>query len=256
MIGVGTGMFLINPFLYQSASAFTNDYSLLFDGVDEYVDCGQPTIFDGATNWTISYWVKFASSGFYCPVGYRPAGAGTTFIQQIYQHTGSRVDFKIGSAYQRTAASSILTNTWYHFVQVYDGTQGVNADRLKVYIDGVLASVTTSGTFPTSMDTMSGGVSDRVLNIGKYNGGVYETNGYIDEVAIFDYSLNATQVSDLYNSGTPTDLSVAAGGAPEHWWRCGDGDTFPTLTDNGDTGGFDGTMTNMESGDITTDVPV
>ena len=39
------------------------------------------------------------------------------------------------------------------------------------------------------------------------------------------------------------------------WWRMGDGDTFPTLTDNG-SGGNDGTMTNMSSGNIVEDVPI
>jgi hypothetical protein len=35
----------------------------------------------------------------------------------------------------------------------------------------------------------------------------------------------------------------------------GDGDTYPTITDVGTTGGNNGTMTNQEVGDIVSDVP-
>ena len=82
------------------------------------------------------------------------------------------------------------------------------------------------------------------------SGGVY-SNGAIDEVAIFSTELSASDVTSIYNSGVPNDLSSLS---PISWWRMGDGDTFPTLTDNG-SGGNNGTMTNMTSGNIITDVP-
>jgi len=253
MIGVGTTIFLINPQTF-GGSSFTNEKSLLFDGVDEYVNCGQPTVFDGATNWSISYWVKFQTEGIGGhPIGYRGA-SDVTNIQFSYQHTIDAMDFKIGGAYQRTPTSSVLVGQWYHMVAVYDGTQGTNADRLKIYFDGSLVSVTTSGTFATAMGTLSGGIAGREFRIGTYIN--LEMNGYVDEVSIFDYSLDATQVSSLYNSGTPTDLDNTSGvSAPVHWWRMGDGDTFPTINDIGTGTTFNGTMTNMEAGDIVTDVP-
>ena len=76
-------------------------------------------------------------------------------------------------------------------------------------------------------------------------------DGKIDEVAIFTSSLTPTNVGAIYNSGTPNNLASLS---PIAWYRMGDGDTFPTLTDNG-SGGNNGTMTNMVSGDIETDVP-
>ena len=66
------------------------------------------------------------------------------------------------------------------------------------------------------------------------------------------------QISVLYNSGEPTNLAADSGsytssGDLTHWWRMGDGDTYPTITDN--EGSEDGTMTNMTSGDLVEDVP-
>ena len=251
-------MFLINPFIYQSAPSFTNTNSLDFDGVDEYVNCGQPTVFDSATNWSISFWLKFDTNGVYAPVGYR-GGSETpnTNINFFWQHTISRMQFAIGGAYHRTSvASNVVSGAWRHFVAVYDGTQATNADRLKIYIDGSFDTPSsTSGTFPTSMNAnMSGGTSDRVFNIGKYNGISQEMDGKVDEVAIFNYSLGASDITTIYNSGSGYDLDLLTT-PPVHWWRMGDDDTFPTITDVGTTGGNNGTMTNMESGDIVTDTP-
>lgn len=255
---MATTIYLIRPETYPVPPSFTNEKSLDFDGVDEFVDCGQPTVFDGATNWSISFWLKFDTNGNYSPVGYRGGSeAPNTNIQFLWANTISRMQFSIGSAYHRTSvASNVVSGAWRHFVAVYDGTQGTNADRLKIYVDGSFDTPSlTSGTFPTSMNAaMSGGASDRVFNIGKYNGGVYEIDGKVDEVAIFNYSLGASDITTMYNSGTAYDLDLLTT-PPVHWWRCGDGDTFPTITDVGTVGGFDGTMTNMESGDIVTDVP-
>ena len=61
-----------------------------------------------------------------------------------------------------------------------------------------------------------------------------------------------TKVSNIYNSGSPFDLSLL-GAAPAHWWRMGDGDTFPALTDI--SGSADFTMYNMTVADIVNDVP-
>ena len=54
-------------------------------------------------------------------------------------------------------------------------------------------------------------------------------NGYIDELAVFNTAKSASEVSALYNGGTPTDLSSTA----SNWIRMGDhaSDSAPTLVD-------------------------
>lgn len=257
MIGVGVGI-PFNRTSFGGAPSFTNTKSLLFDGVDEYVDCGSPTIVDGATNLSFSCWVKFNANALYAPFGYRGAsGLAADIIHPLWQHTAGRLDFKIGGGTVIGANGGLnSTGVWYHIVCVYDGTQGVNSDRADLYINGVSTKASVTGTIGTSLGTFSGGASDRVFNIGKYNGITYEVNGYIDEVSIFDYTLTSGQVTSIYNSGVPTDLNNTSGvTAPVHWWRCGDGDTFPTINDVGTTGGNNGTMTNQEVGDIVTVTP-
>jgi hypothetical protein len=71
----------------------------------------------------------------------------------------------------------------------------------------------------------------------------------IDEVSLFNSELSANDITSIYNSGVPNDIKQSFALS---WWRCGDGDTSPTLTDNG-SGGNDGTMTNFTT--FSTDVP-
>jgi len=79
----------------------------------------------------------------------------------------------------------------------------------------------------------------------------------MDEVAIWDVALDSDAVSAIYNSGTPIALDSDSGdydnsGDLQGWWRMGEGDTYPTITDNS-TNSNDGTMTNMASDDIVGD---
>ena len=73
---------------------------------------------------------------------------------------------------------------------------------------------------------------------------------YVDEFAVWNNDQSAN-ISSIYNGGTPNDLTSLN---PVSWWRMGDADTFPTITDNG-SGGNNGTMTNMDAGDIVSDTP-
>ena len=80
-------------------------------------------------------------------------------------------------------------------------------------------------------------------------------NGNLDEVAVWDAVLTLAEIAAVYNAGVPADLLLHSRAANlVGWWRMGDGDTFPTLQDSS-VSGFDGTMINMEVGDIVADVP-
>ena len=75
----------------------------------------------------------------------------------------------------------------------------------------------------------------------------------VDELAIWD-SDQSSSVSQIYNSGSPFDLSTLTI-EPVHWWRMGDGDTYPNIQDNGTEANFTFVMNNMTSADIVNDVP-
>ena len=102
-----------------------------------------------------------------------------------------------------------------------------------MYING---SLNTSNIDVPQLTSVSNPV------IGSFNGASLFLNGYVDEVAIFNSALSASDVSDIYNSGVPADLTSLS---PVNWWRMGDNDggTGTTITDQG-SGGNNGTLTN------------
>jgi hypothetical protein len=53
---------------------------------------------------------------------------------------------------------------WFHMANVFDGTQSIHADRLKIYINGKLMTLTYSG--PIVPSTAS--ATDDVTRIGRY----------------------------------------------------------------------------------------
>ena len=80
----------------------------------------------------------------------------------------------------------------------------------------------------------------------------YLRGGHIDELSFFNQELNATEVACLYNGGSPSNLANFIPG-PAHWYRMGDGDSAPTLSDS--IGNADLSMNNMNDNNFVTDVP-
>jgi hypothetical protein len=193
------------------------------------------------------------------PLGQFTASSNASFVSFYTNTTTRKLDFNvrgIGSLMNSSGGTSFTfsTGVWYHVACVYNGGGATNADKCKIYINGSNQSLTFVGTFPTST-----GNNTNDFNIGRLIAAAPRFNGNLDEVAIFDYSLDATQVTDIYNSGTPTDLSNTTGvTAPAHWWRMGEGATFGTdwsMPDVGTVGTNTGTSVNMEIGDRVIDVP-
>lgn len=249
MIGVGTTIFLVRPQTF-GGSAFTNEKSLLFDGVDEYVSVSNVLALKNVSAFSYSTWVKLNDTSGHQLMG-KENGDIFFFVDPTTGYW--RVRIADSGSRQNDYNDTISTGTWIHCCVVYDGTQSTDATKLKLYIDGT-SLTRTGGVSP--IPTLTANTTSN-FNIGtNASGGSFFANAYVDESAIFDYALTSGQVTSIYNSGTPTDLDNTSGvTAPVHWWRMGDGDTFPTITDVGTTGGNNGTMTNMESGDIVSDTP-
>lgn len=141
----------------------------------------------------------------------------------------------------RTANNVFTDNQWTHLIFVY------SASGPALYVDGVLVAWDVSGSF-ASVGAFNANES---FYVGRRQGKKYLRDVRVDEVALFndDQSANVTY---LYNSGATRDLASAPN-PPEHWWRMGDGDTFPTISDN--IGSEDLTLNNMTTADIVTDAP-
>jgi len=156
-----------------------------------------------------------------------------------------------------TPNGSITPSTWQHIMVTYDGgTTGSASDqmsayysRFNMYIDGVLQ--TTSNTHQNY--GYSAAISAGNWRIGRITSGSYMRGTYLDELALWD-SDQSSNISTIYNGGNVKNLD-SLNIKPKHWWRMGDGDTYPYLQDNGTEGNCIFEMNNMTSADIVNDVP-
>jgi len=122
--------------------------------------------------------------------------------------------------------------------------------RFKIFIDGISQHGNT-----VNIQT-NNGISDslrgQVFTVGQYGNNYHMGNECkLDEFAIWD-SDQTNNVAKIYNGGLSQNLS-ALKDTPVHWWRMGDGDTFPDILDN--IGNAHLTMINMTAANIATDSP-
>jgi len=217
-----------------ATSSFSNTKSLDFDGVDDYVQSSSSLSLSG--NFTASVWIKpTAFDASWNMIFAFEASGGDSFI--AIRGSGGILSYSDGTFNIQTASSFISLNVWQNIVVKRDGTT---------------ISFYNNTTKVTSSNASTGKDNTGVLSIGRWTGSSgFKFEGFIDETAIWDSALTDSQITDIYNSGTPNDLTSLS---PLLWYRNGDGDTYPTLSNNG-SGSNNGTMTNMVSGDIVTDVP-
>ena len=235
-------------------ASFSNTKSILLDGIDDYVnvaDNSNLSFGNGTTDspFSFSTWIKMTDA-----TRFFLLSKGSVFSTNYEYLLNTNASDKIGlSLYDSSNNSRIgrlyntpLTsyeNQWVHICSTYNGN-GLSSG-IKVYLNGVRVDDTdsNSGTY-VAMENGS-----RDLNIGRSETGTY-ASGLIDEVAVFNSELSQSDITAIYGSGVPTSLASLS---PLSWWRCGDGDTSPILTDNG-SGGNNGTMTNFTT--FSTDVPI
>ena len=149
----------------------------------------------GSTPRTLSSWVKFNSiSNSPVSIALGPFNTNLDSTTLIFPPTGEiGMDF---SGMRYTTATGLMgTGVWHHVVGVYDG--GVTStSTVHIYLDGVAQTVSrTQGSDGTPNLTDSGN------SIGALHQNALFLNGVVDDVAIFNRSLTATEVASLYSGG-------------------------------------------------------
>ena len=245
MLGLGNTLSnsgrMPTPFYY-------NNYSLLFDGVDDNVLIPLDLNLALTNDFTLSVWCYPTSTGgvermldrgtsYYLTWGEAGGGGSAKFEFTVYR-SGP------GPHYEKLVADSTSSlNQWYHVVGTTSG--GGGSGVMSLYVDGAVAA---DGV----VSLQDAAVNATNFDIGSYGGGAGGAfEGYIDEVAVWDTALSESAVTSIYNSGSPIDLTESFGNYPGGryliaWWRCGDGTeagSGSTIYDmSGSTGSIDGAL--------------
>jgi len=232
------------------SNIFSNELSTSFDGVNDTVDFGDNHNYDLGDTFSISLWVKpitIALTGnIFSKTG--PAGGYNGYMLRCNATTGA-LYLQVratGATRNWTYDKSLVAGSWHHIVFTYSGALDVSG--MELYVDGVKATTPTAGGLSGTL------LIGQPFQLASRNSSNY-FNCNIDEMSIWNTELSQSDVTALYNNGVVSDISALDNYTAEcdSWYRMGDDDTYPTVTDN--KGTTDGTMTNMAAEDFVNDVP-
>jgi hypothetical protein len=182
---------------------FTNTYSLAFDGVDDQVIVPYSASLDVVTgNHSLSFWMKAVVLNVTAVMEKGRNQELTALIINNKIYWGGTNGYYGGT-------TNMNDGNWHHIVFVATGTTS------EIFIDGF--SVATGGNKVQA----SANTSD--FFIGTDVNGNNDFTGLLDEISIFNYALSSSEITSMYNSGVPNDLTSLN---PTAWYRMGDNGSY------------------------------
>jgi len=215
-----------------------NSKSITFDGSNDHVLVGDYDAFsftDGSGSdspFSISAWIYIddvsADNGPF--VTKALVSGGGDGLEYIFKHASGKLRMFLytnpgtGNRISLETNSVVLTDqTWHHVVMTYTGNN--LSSGIALYVDG--SKITSTNT---------------ALNAGSYNGMINQTTPLIigktnndpaaagqafedrmADVCMFDKSLSALEVSEVYNSGKVKNMELfSAYNNIISWWKMGD----------------------------------
>lgn len=157
-------------------------------------------IFNGGG--TISYWIYPTNWGTFGRVVDK-SDSGTFPPNQGWHSQGDTGIIKFSQAFStthgdwETGTNTVPMNTWSHIVITYDNSSDANAPI--IYVNGVNSALTTVS--PPSGTAVSD--ASQPITLGARQGGANNYTGYADDIRMYNRVLTASEVTSLYNLGTP-----------------------------------------------------
>ncbi|MBN1671107.1 MAG: FecR domain-containing protein [Kiritimatiellae bacterium] len=184
--------------------------ALAFNGIDAYVDIGNPPELRLTGPMTASAWVTVNSlrnARIVAKQGNRNQRCWCLNIEQTGEYA-----FHIAAAPEDVRAVNAPIRElrrWVHLVGVYEPGRA-----LRLYLDGELAGEVTANVPATQHD------SAQPVNIGRRPDALPDVywDGKIDDVRIYNRALSDTEVRALYHAGAETARRLGAAPQRMHDW--------------------------------------
>lgn len=184
-----------------------------FDGVDDYVELGQPAnLMPSNTDFTVAGWIlvpDYPNNSPESRCGSNYPIIGFDWGWSIRVTNEGRVAFGKYTALETgvsvESTSVISTNTFHHLAAVH------TVSELRIYVDGVLAGTQAS---PTGTIFYYGGPD--TLQIGQVHCGIGRWNGkgLIDELAFYSRALTSSEIQGIFNAGSAGNCKTIV--SPNH----------------------------------------
>jgi hypothetical protein len=161
----------------MDASNFSDDNGgvLSFDGSNEYVDCGYPSISVGKL--TINTWINLNAVNIF-----QHLVDSSSNSWHLAVLNNNKPYFYNGATFH-TLTETLSTNTWYMIT-------GVQGSTLDLYINGVLSQSISSNINVTTYN----------IHIGRWQSGGRNFNGKMSNISIYNRALTADEIRRNYLS--------------------------------------------------------
>lgn len=234
-------------------STLVNTYSTLFDGSNDFVTVGKPSDMNfnsQSASYTLAVWFKRGAAADFERHFFGKAFMSTIDVTAtLGVNTSEEIQALVGGG-ENTHGGNIggFVHGWHMSSLTVTGASGF------LYLDG--HQVGPSFAVGSDVNTQS----DWLIGSSRWDDNIgtgYPWAGKLDEPTVWDTAFTANDHAELFNNGTPMNpVAHTKAAYLLHWWRMGDGDSYPTIEDQ--IGVADGIATNMAgASNITqTDVPV
>lgn len=222
--------------------------ALTFDGVNDYVRVPATASISGLTDVTVGGWFYPTTNKFFLTKYFDSTNrdgfvavinAGGTITVTKYNATTNGIDG------QSTTSTTIGFNKWSHIILNYNYTDY----KWRVYINGTEASYSTQ---TAGRGDVYNDIYD--LQIGARAGANNYFNGYIDETRLWNRTLSATEIANIYSNESigQVDVNMDRTGLVGEW-NMNESATSLWASTTPDTSGNNnhGSMINMVGANIT-----
>jgi hypothetical protein len=170
--------------------------ALSFDGVDDFVNCGNNASVTNVGSVSVAAWIKLAVGGLDIKVASNQNASTGGYKLGVY--STNMVEFEIrtsanAATLNRAApgGTAMVPGVWYHVVGVYE-----KGKALRTYVNGRLDR--------ELLTTVQAGVSTGALMLGREApAGANWWNGQMDDVRIYSQALSDAEVAGLAGQTLP-----------------------------------------------------
>ena len=144
------------------------------------------------TTFSVSTWVKRSKLGAAHESIWSAGQYQSTAMVQVFFESDDTIhvsQFNAGGGQQARLTTNRLfrdVSAWYHILAVWDTTNGTEANRLKLYVNGVQETSFSTAAYPSQNDNTGANTTDIPITIGNRQGHSLFFNGYQCECVLLD----------------------------------------------------------------------
>ncbi|HEG43747.1 MAG TPA: hypothetical protein ENH94_06845 [Phycisphaerales bacterium] len=174
-----------------NGATWTGQNELNFDGLNDYVNCGNSAALNLTSNLTISAWINPRTFGQANYARIVDKGTSSTGFSLLIDGNSGVLKYAVyGKAITASNPNVIDLNVWQHVAATYNDS----ADLVSFYVNGQPAgtAVCTTGPLDSSANPLYIGIRSYDKN--------RAFDGLIDDVRMFNKALTGAEIAGLYDN--------------------------------------------------------